>query len=134
VGNGSPVGLIVQAVFSFQRVIRVSFQCVIWVGFDKSPQSGIPQQQFCFNASNSLVWRAAGVCEVGYALPLGTAGAPQEPVAHTPVQVCPGLVWCVGFSDLQLLSALWAVILSMEAVPTIWVKVWCWFLRPGYEQ
>ena len=116
-------------------MIGVSFQCVIWVGFDKSPQSGIPQQQFGFNASNSLVLRAAGVCEVGYALPSGAAGAPQEPVAHTTVQVCPGLVWCVGFQIFcQLLSALWAVILSMEAVPTIWVKVLCWFLRPGYEQ
>lgn len=69
VGNGSPVGLIVQAVSSFQRVIRVSFQCVIWVAFDKSPQTGIPQQQFGFNASNSLGLRAAGVCKVGYALP-----------------------------------------------------------------
>jgi hypothetical protein len=78
------------------------FQCVIWVGFGKSPQSGIPQQQFGFNASNSLVSRAAGVCEVGYALPLGTAGAPQEPVAHTTVQVCTGLVSCVGCSVCDL--------------------------------
>ena len=86
------------------------------------------------NDSISLVSQAAGVCEVGYALPL-TTGAPQEPVAHTTVQVCPELVWCVGFQSFgQLFSALWAVIQSMEAVPTIWVKVLCLFLRPGYEQ